>query len=534
MESFSGIPSIVKINNNNNNKIDCVTSTYSEYSLKSSLESIEMDIKSDWKQIDGNFINEYVFDRKIRFLNIFNKMNEYEVFENFFDNNIIRIITEESNSYLQSYLSNKSKNGEIIRKEEKIYIDKITNENIRKYIGLIYLMGIIELPHERMYWSNDTLYHNNLFPTVMSGNLFRFLNKFLHFPKNDFKNENNRFDKLYKIQPFIDVLREKWRKNKPLLDIVTIDETMIKWTGRLSIKQYIPLKPVKYGIKVFSIADALTGYVIDWEVYKGKDSDTNSIIKSLINNNNIRECHVFSDSFFMNVEFIEFMKLNGNYVTGTVKKNKYGFPKVDALVVKKKDKPIFFEKNEIIYSTFYDKRVVRIASTFYSSSIMKKIKYNKKTKRQEEIYQPLMVSEYNKFARGVDRNNQLVSYYCIEKKSKKWYKKIFYYALELTLINSFIVYKNSSNSNISLLDYKGIIIKKLLGVSELQFKNSEKSTLRMVSQYQHFLKEIENNKRRDCIVCSDRNIRRQMTYFECDTCNKAYCLNCFKNYHKNS
>lgn len=40
--------------------------------------------------------------------------------------------------------------------------------------------------------------------------------------------------------------------------------------GRSSLKQYMPMKPVKRGYKIWARADALTGYLYEFEVYSGK------------------------------------------------------------------------------------------------------------------------------------------------------------------------------------------------------------------------------------------------------------------------
>ena len=42
---------------------------------------------------------------------------------------------------------------------------------------------------------------------------------------------------------------------------LTIDVAIIKFKGRLGFKQYIKNKPTKWGIKVFVLSDATTGYV---------------------------------------------------------------------------------------------------------------------------------------------------------------------------------------------------------------------------------------------------------------------------------
>ena len=49
---------------------------------------------------------------------------------------------------------------------------------------------------------------------------------------------------------------------------------MIPFKGRLSFKQYIKNKPVKWGIKAFVLSDATNGYVFRMQVYTGKGMET--------------------------------------------------------------------------------------------------------------------------------------------------------------------------------------------------------------------------------------------------------------------
>jgi hypothetical protein len=41
---------------------------------------------------------------------------------------------------------------------------------------------------------------------------------------------------------------------------------MIAFTGRLGFKQYVPLKPTKWGIKVWMRADPNNGYMNEYQV----------------------------------------------------------------------------------------------------------------------------------------------------------------------------------------------------------------------------------------------------------------------------
>ena len=49
---------------------------------------------------------------------------------------------------------------------------------------------------------------------------------------------------------------------------------MIKFQGRSSLKQYMPKKPIKRGIKVWVLGDSSNGYFSQLEVYTGKKGNS--------------------------------------------------------------------------------------------------------------------------------------------------------------------------------------------------------------------------------------------------------------------
>lgn len=50
----------------------------------------------------------------------------------------------------------------------------------------------------------------------------------------------------------------------------TIDEQLVPFRGKCCFRQYIPSKPAKYGLKIQTLCDARTWYVLSMEVYAGK------------------------------------------------------------------------------------------------------------------------------------------------------------------------------------------------------------------------------------------------------------------------
>lgn len=55
---------------------------------------------------------------------------------------------------------------------------------------------------------------------------------------------------------------------------ISIDEQMIGTKARISFLQYLPKKPQKWGVKVWTLADSSNGYVTNFEIYTGASDRT--------------------------------------------------------------------------------------------------------------------------------------------------------------------------------------------------------------------------------------------------------------------
>jgi len=93
----------------------------------------------------------------------------------------------------------------------------------------------------------------------------------INFPRSD-----PQHDKLHKVRPSVDHLNKTISQALNPSNSVSVDEYMIPFKGRSALKQYMPLKPIKRGYKVWCIADAKTGYVLKFEIYTGKQADADA------------------------------------------------------------------------------------------------------------------------------------------------------------------------------------------------------------------------------------------------------------------
>jgi hypothetical protein len=61
--------------------------------------------------------------------------------------------------------------------------------------------------------------------------------------------------------------------------------------------------------------------------------------------------------------------------------------------------------------------------------------------RSTEIFCPKVVAEYNKIMGGVHRFDQLRERYVLGRRSVKWRHRIFYFLVDVAIVNSFVLWK---------------------------------------------------------------------------------------------
>ncbi len=152
--------------------------------------------------------------------------------------------------------------------------------------------------------------------------------------------------------------------------------------------------------------------------------------------------------------------------------------------------------------------------------------------------------DYNQYMLGVDKLDQLVSYYSFLHKSVKWWTKVFFWSLEVAVVNSYMIYKELASSGgvrpISHLAYRRHLIKALSepirsnAVPRPRKGPRMSISLERLQPVRHFA--TKGLKRRDCVVCSNREEggTRHLTLYLCETCSNRPPLcpsGCFEMYH---
>jgi hypothetical protein len=75
------------------------------------------------------------------------------------------------------------------------------------------------------------------------------------------------FDRLYKVRPLLNKVRANTQAHYKSHQQVLVDEAMILLKGRITLEQYMPMKPTKRGYKAWCLCNSRNGLLYNIEIY---------------------------------------------------------------------------------------------------------------------------------------------------------------------------------------------------------------------------------------------------------------------------
>ncbi|KAL4142153.1 hypothetical protein QTP88_004670 [Uroleucon formosanum] len=325
-------------------------------------------------------------------------------------------------------------------------------KEIKIFIGLHIIMGCTKFPRIRMYW--NLVLKMNVFVENMNRNRFFTLRTNFHVIDNLKINKNNK-DKFVKVRPMFDCLKRRCGQ----LNIeknVSIDEQMIPFKGQLNIKQYMKGKPCPWGIKNFVMCGA-SGLMYNFVLYQGKATEFDqhflkqfglggTVVLTLVQTLEINKHFLFFDNYFSGYNLMERLTQKQIYAISTIRENRFAKPPLlnDKIMASKGQgttDEITNIENTITLVKWYDNKSVNMCSNFIASGIPDTVqRWNKKEKKYVSVERPEIIKLYNQSMGGVDKYDQLISYYRIFLKSKKWTLRMVFHAVDMAITNSWLEY----------------------------------------------------------------------------------------------
>ena len=213
----------------------------------------------------------------------------------------------------------------LYEREKKRKIKLTKPYEMMSLIGCVFIMGYNRLPSINWYWSSKLSMGNAFIKSTFSRDRFKLLFSKIYV---NYLEKPSSTSKTYYFDERLKHTFQKVRQDSPF---ESIDKSMTNFKGRSSIKQYLPLKPVKRGIKVWMHCDSQTGYVYDLDIYSEKEEMARQgylgerIIKKLASSIKEKDVTLAFDRFFTSVSLMNTLEFPA---IGTCMKNRKNMPKM--------------------------------------------------------------------------------------------------------------------------------------------------------------------------------------------------------------
>jgi hypothetical protein len=137
-------------------------------------------------------------------------------------------------------------------------------------------MGLVRKPSIKDYWqkrfgSTNTPWFRKMF----SRNRFQFIYRFFHLVNNRVTSQRNSdfYDSAAWFKPFMQHANNVFKRYISPNRELSVDEALVGTKERAVMTQYIPTKSHKFGIKLWVLVEAVSGYIIHFFPYREKRYD---------------------------------------------------------------------------------------------------------------------------------------------------------------------------------------------------------------------------------------------------------------------
>ena len=426
--------------------IDSEEDEISEEDIKDELDRI-----NDWSwAIEEHFIPPQLpeFEEISSHNELPRKGKPLDYFLKIFDLSLIDNLVDWTNQYAAQTTNRE-------RRKSHVALWRNTDRGEMKgFIGLLIAMSLVKKTNIKEYWNNSRLLCTPGIQELFEYSRFRQLYNSLSLRPRG----NDDVDDILKIKRIRDrVILNSQKLYQPEREL-SVDECMIPFSGKHRWRVFLKSKPVKYGFKAYVLAEASSGYVLNWHIHTGdprtcasEEKSTFKIIRRLCLPYSYLGHHIYMDRYYSGLRIFRYLTLKGFGACGTVMRNRLSLTdeiidELDSFGYQDYDFYQFGE--EILLAAWKDKRMVTMISNIHSTEMISYVRYiktrdenNFPISKTEEISKPVMIQEYGKFMGGVDRFDKLLYNYHFYHRNCRWYIRIFTHFLEVSILNAYVIYK---------------------------------------------------------------------------------------------
>jgi hypothetical protein len=199
---------------------------------------------------------------------------------------------------------------------------------------------------------------------------------------------------------------------------------------------------------MFELCEAKSSYVYNLEVYTGahpSSSEHNtavSVIDRLCDKIKEKGHSVYMDRWFFSPKIFDHLWACKTEAVRTVMSNRKEMPKQAFSVKLKKGEKISRQRDHLLAIKWKDTHDVFFLTSAHEDEIV-----GAPSSRGTHKIKPTAVLDYSEYKTGVDRLDQMLLYYSFERKTIKWWKKLFFHLFDLAIVNAHILHTKTNKKN---------------------------------------------------------------------------------------
>ena len=173
----------------------------------------------------------------------------------------------------------------------------------------------------------------------------------------------------------------------------------------------------------------------------------------------LHKCNTFVDNWYSSSLLFRYLHKCNTGACGTVRLNRKHMPKFTKKL--KRGETECYRRKMLLAIKWSDKRHVSMLTTVNTPAIVDTSKKHYAT--GEFIRKPECVVSYTKNMGAVDKTDMQISLTECTRKTRKWYRKLFFHLLDMCLYNAFVLYRvNTNNKKMQFIQFRTNVAEQLL------------------------------------------------------------------------
>lgn len=239
-----------------------------------------------------------------------------EIFFYFLDEDMVNLIVECTNL--------------AARRENTETTFSVDCSDIYHFIGICLYMSVYPNPNIPSYWDTDD--GRPVIQRTMTYKRFQAISRWLCFHDESKRKQKGQpgYDKLFRVRELSDLFNDRF-DSVPKTARLCVDEQMCVTKMKHHLRQYMPNKPHKWGVKLFVLCDSY-GFAYRFEIYTGAGDNTilpdtpdlgassNIVVRLSQTVPNFVHHIIYFDNLYTSIPLLVYLRSRGIFSLGTIRR----------------------------------------------------------------------------------------------------------------------------------------------------------------------------------------------------------------------